>query len=163
MKALLANLSPRERRFIIVGIAAALFLALLFTWLTLDRRVHRLETVVHDQKALDQWMHSAAQQVARLRGVQSRGPAHGTGGRSLLAVVDQTAKQAGLGGAIKRVEPDKEDSVRVWFEQVAFDDMVRWLSSLRQRYAVQVDTVTIDRQPQPGLVNARLVLKGAAQ
>lgn len=162
MKALLASLSARERRFIIVGIVTAVFLALLFTWLTLDRRVQRLEAVVHDQKALDQWMHAAAQQVAQLRGVQSHGPARGTGGRSLLAVVDQTAKQSGLGGAIKRVEPDKEDSVRVSLEQVAFDDMVRWLSSLRQRYAVQVNTLTIDRQPQPGLVNARLVLKGAA-
>ena len=163
MKALLANLSPRERRAIIVGIAAALFLTLLFTWMTLDRRVQRLETVVHDQKTLDQWMHLAAQQVAQLRGAQSPGQSRGAGGRSLLAVVDQTAKQSGLGGAIKRVEPDKEDRVRVSLEQVAFDDMVRWLSSLRQSYAVNVDTVTIDRQPQPGLVNANLVLKGGAQ
>ena len=53
--------------------------------------------------------------------------------------------------------------MRVSLEQVAFDDMVRWLSSLRQSYAVNVDTVTIDRQPQPGLVNANLVLKGGTQ
>jgi len=163
MKALLANLSSRERQIIFIGAAVALLLVLLFTWLTLNGRVQRLESTVRDQKALSQWMHAAAQQVAQLRGMQSRGPARRPGDRSLLAVVDQTAKQSGLGRAIKRVEPDKEDSVRVWFEQVAFDDMVRWLSSLRQSYAVEVDTVTIDRQPQPGMVNARLVLKGGAQ
>ncbi len=163
MKAWLANLSPRERRFLLIGAAAVPIMILLFTWMSLSGRVQRLESMVDDQKALDQWMHSAAQQVTQLRGVQSRTGAQGTGGRSLLAVVDQTAKQSGLGGAIKRVEPDKEDSVRVSLEQVAFDDMVRWLNSLGQSYAVEVVTVTIDRQPQPGLVNARLVLKGGAQ
>jgi general secretion pathway protein M len=161
MKALLANLSLRDRRIIVIGVVAVLFLTLLYTWGSLDGRVQRMRSVVHDQQALDQWMHAAAQQVAQLRGVHAQGAARDTGGKSLLAVVDQTAKQSGLGNAIKRVEPDKENSVRVWFEQVAFDDMVRWLSNLAQTYAVQVDTVSVDRQDQPGLVNARLVLKGS--
>ena len=30
----------------------------------------------------------------------------GLGGRSLLAVVDQSARAGGLGNAIKRIEPD---------------------------------------------------------
>lgn len=160
MKALLANLSPRDRRILLAGGTAAVFLVLLFTWLSLHGRVERLQSVVSDQKALDQWMQKTASEVVQLRGAQTKGPDK-TGGRSLLAIVDQTAKQAGLGGAIKRVEPEKENGVRIWFEQVAFDDMVRWLSSLRQSYAVQINTITVDRQPQAGIVDARIVLKGA--
>ena len=79
MKALLANLSSRERQIIFIGAAVTLLLVLLFTWLSLNGRVQRLESTVRDQKALSQWMHAAAQQVAQLRGMQSRGPARRVG------------------------------------------------------------------------------------
>ena len=51
MKALLANLSQRDRRVIVLGAAAALILSLLFAWLSLNGRVQRLVYQVQWQTA----------------------------------------------------------------------------------------------------------------
>ena len=160
MKSLLANMSSRERWVLAAGAVVTVLLVLLFTWISLQGRVERLQGQVRDHQSLDQWMRAAAQQVTELRGMQSRGNRN-TGNRSLLAIVDQTAKQAGLSNAIKRIEPEREDNVRVWFEEVAFDDMINWLSRVQQNYGVQVDVISVDRQDRVGMVNARMVLAGS--
>jgi len=161
MKSFLGNLSPRERQLIAAGVAVIVFLIPLIVWLSLQGRIERLQGVVEQRQALDQWMQAAAREAAQLRGRMPRAGAHKAGGQSLLALVDQTARQAGLHNALKRVEPDKESSVRVWFEGVAFDDMVRWLNNLNRSDGVGVDVVNVEKQPQSGIVNARLVLKGS--
>lgn len=160
MKSLLANMSSRERWVLAAGAVVTVLLVLLFTWISLQGRVERLQGQVRDHQSLDQWMRAAAQQVTELRGMQSRGNRN-TGNRSLLAIVDQTAKQSGLSNAIKRIEPEREDNVRVWFEEVAFDDMINWLSRVQQNYGVQVDVISVDRQDRVGMVNARMVLAGS--
>lgn len=160
MKSLLANMSSRERWVLVAGAVVTVLLVLLFTWISLQGRVERLQGQVRDHQSLDQWMRAAAQQVTELRGMQSRGNRN-TGNRSLLAIVDQTAKQSGLSNAIKRIEPEREDNVRVWFEEVAFDDMINWLSRVQQNYGVQVDVISVDRQDRVGMVNARMVLAGS--
>lgn len=160
MKEFWTNLSQRDRQLLIFAGALLLVFILFMSWSSLHTRVDRLRSLVHDQQVLDQWMQDSA---AELRQLQSAGGTQGAPAatdKSLLALVDQTARQAGLGGAIKRVEPEQDDSVRVWFEQVAFDDMVRWLAKLQRTYAVQIDTISVERQDQPGRVNVRLVLKG---
>jgi len=164
MKPLLTNLSLRERQLIYVGAVLVLFLVPAIIWLSLHGRIARLQTVVDERQALDQWMQAAAQEAARLRGtrVQRSGPGK-AGDQSLLALVDQTARRSGLHDALRRVEPDKDSSVRVWFEGVAFDDMVRWLSDLTRSDGVDVDVVNVEKQPRSGIVNARLVLTGGAQ
>lgn len=160
MKELWGNLSQRDRRLLVLAGGLLLLFILFMIWSSLHTKVIRLQSLVHDQKVLDQWMQDSAAQLQRLRG--AAGPQTGTVStdKSLLALVDQTARQAGLGGAIKRVEPEQDNNVRVWFEQVAFDDMVRWLNGLGRSYAVRVDTISVERQDQPGRVNVRLVLKG---
>lgn len=158
MKSWLGNLSPRERQLIYVGAVVVVFLVPLIVWLSLQGRIERLQTVVDERQTLDQWMQAAAREAAQLRGRARHADVRKSGDRSLLALVDQTARQAGLHKALRRVEPDKESSVRVWFEGVAFDDMVGWLSQLSRNDGVGVDVVNVEKQPRSGIVNARLVL-----
>lgn len=158
MKSPLSSLSLRERQLIYVGAAVVIFLIPLIIWLSLQGRIARLQTVVDERQALDQWMQAAAREAVHLRGRARQPGARKAHDRSLLALVDQTARQAGLHKALRRVEPDKESSVRVWFEGVAFDNMVSWLSDLRRNDGVGVDVVNVQKQPRSGIVNARLVL-----
>ena len=99
-------------------------------------------------------------QQAAVEAKQLRGAAVGGGaGRSLLAVVDQTSKQSQLGSAVKRIQPDGQDLVRVSLEQASFDDLVLWLGDLQKAYGVSVVDAAIDRQSDAGRVNAHLTLK----
>ena len=158
MKQWLARLDPRERHLVLGGGALALALLIyLLGWLPFSREVTRLREVVKEQRALAAWMEQAAREAQRLRGLQG-GAAARRGSRSLLSLTDQTARQAGLGGAIKRVEPEGQDKVRIRLEGVAFDDLIRWLEKLPLDHGVRIQDIAIDRRDTPGEVDARLTL-----
>jgi len=104
-------------------------------------------------------MNNAAQQVNQLRR-QKSSTKRGSANQSLLALVDRTVKQAGLARALKRVEPEGSDKVKVRLEQAGFDAMIGWLESLQLRYSIRVENISIDAQDNPGSVNVRLTLVG---
>jgi general secretion pathway protein M len=152
------GLAPRER--IMVSIAAVVVgLALVYVaaWSPLTSSVARLEQSVEEQQTLKQWMEQSAAEVKQLR--NAAGAAGTDDHRSLLAVVDQTSKQSQLGPAVKRIEPDGQELVRVTLEQASFDDMMTWLGGLQRSFGVSVADVSVDRQADNGRVNARLTLK----
>lgn len=162
MKEWFLSLAPRERLMVSIG-AGILALALLYllAWLPLASHTARLEQSVAEQRGLKQWMQGAAAEARQLRGTAAA-TGGGDAGRSLLAVVDETAKRSKLGPAVKRIQPDGQDLVRVSLEQAPFDDVVAWLAGLQQAQGVSVVDATVDRQSASGLVNARITLKRAA-
>jgi general secretion pathway protein M len=150
------GLAPRERAMVsIAAVVVVLALVYAVAWGPLASSVNRLQQSVEEQQALKQWMQQSAAEVNQLRGAAGASDDH----RSLLAVVDQTSKQSQLGPAVKRIEPDGQELVRVSLEQASFDDMVTWLGSLQRSYGVSVADVSIDRQADSGRVNARITLK----
>lgn len=157
------QLSSRERW--LVGSGGVLTLALVFyalIWQPFQNELQRLRQAVAEQRADLVWMHQAALEAKRLRNIQNNPrslPSPGTR-RSLLIVVDQTARSAGLNTALKRVEPQGNDKVRVWLEQVGFDQLIDWLDTLRREQAIQTANAAIERQAS-GRVDARLILQGA--
>jgi general secretion pathway protein M len=154
------SLAPRERAMVsIAAVVVALALVYAVAWGPLASSVSRLQQSVEEQQVLKQWMQESAAEVNRLRGVAGASDDH----RSLLAVVDQTSKQSQLGPAVKRIEPDGQDLVRVSLEQASFDDMVTWLGNLQRNFGVSIADVSIDRQADSGRVNARLTLKRSGQ
>ena len=146
---------------IILGaIALGLILPYFAIWLPLQDNVMALQKQVQEQQAVKRWMNQALAEVKQLGG-GSGAAVKSRDGRSLMAVVDQTAKRSGLGTGLKRLEPEGQAAVKVWLEQVAFDDMLRWLISLEQKNGLAVATITIDRQDAEGRVNARMTLEVA--
>lgn len=124
----------------------------------LEQRRRQLE----EKNATLAWMQRSAQEMARLRSAgvaaaASRAPS----GESLLALADRTAKEKGLGGALRRVEPDGAGRVRMWFEKAPFAGVMAWLSELEGQRSVRVENLVVDREEQPGQVRVRLVLLGA--
>jgi general secretion pathway protein M len=105
-------------------------------------------------------MQESALKVKQLNGAN---PAAGKGmeGRSLLSVTDDSARSAGLGAALKRVEPDGSTGVRVWLEDASFDSVAGWLSVMDTHYGVDVDSATLERAATTGRINARLSLQAS--
>ncbi|MGB5338968.1 MAG: type II secretion system protein M [Gammaproteobacteria bacterium] len=152
------GLQQRERLMVILGAAAFLLLMLyLMIWEPMFSRYHNLKSAVAEQQESLAWMQQSAGQIKALQGSSSRGNAQGLGGRSLLSVVDQSARSGGLGGSIKRIEPDSNKGVKIWFEGASFDQMIIWLGNLTRQYQVETNMVTIEPQGG-GRVNARISL-----
>jgi general secretion pathway protein M len=162
MKEWFANLQPRERAMVVAGaIALAVLMFYAAVWDPLTSGARNKAAAVEEQRKLLLWMQQASQDVKRLR-PSNLTPAQLPAGQSLLGVIDQTAKGAGLGSALKRVKPEGENKVSVWLEEAAFDDAIRWLENLQRIYGVEIDTIVIDRKNIPGKVDARIELAGGA-
>lgn len=82
-------------------------------------------------------------------------------GKSLLALVDASAREANLESQLKRVEPIGSRSVRASFEFASFDNVMGWLESMAKGYGVHVTDLSVDRAEGNGLVSARITLEDA--
>jgi general secretion pathway protein M len=160
MKDWLERLAPRERLMVMTAAAVvALLLVYALIWSPLRSGYLALQDSVAGQRDTAVWMQESAALLARLRG-SGTGASKGLGGQSLLSLADSTARAGGLAAALKRVEPEGGNSVKVWLENAAFDQLVLWLGSLAERYGVSADTVSLERVADAaGRVNARLTLQ----
>lgn len=158
MKAWFLNLEPRERLTLVIGaVCAILILSYALVWSPVTRDVAALESQISGLREAAVWMDRAADEVA---GSRALAPTPRVASSSpLLTLVEQTAKQGGLAGALKRVEPQGADRARVWLEQASFDALVRWLADVQKRMGVYAESAVVDPQKEAGVVNARLVLR----
>lgn len=158
MKAWWSALAERDRRMLGIGtivVALLLFWALWFDPLRATRQ--GLVVSVAQAEADLVYMQAASQQLAAL---QSGGTAtvFDRGGRSLLALVDASAREAQLANAMKRVEPVSEGRVAVWFEAASFDAVALWLEQLQNRFGIRAEEFSVSRGAIAGVVDARIVL-----
>ncbi len=152
------RLDSRQRRLIVL--AAVVVLGALFyvqVWEPLaEARSAERERVAH-QQALLEWLRAVAPVAERMR--EQGGTARSLGDRSLLGVADETARAAGLAGALNRIEPAGEGQVRVWLDGADFVATMGWLQSLSLDYPIEVTRLGVDRGQASGRVNVRLTLE----
>lgn len=150
------SLQQRERQVLLAGAVALavmfLYVAVLHPYFSSKQQ---LQQQVTDRQALLTWMRPAAVQIESLRGRQ---PAAMPTGQSLLALVDKSAGDSGFGTALKQVQTENDGSVRVQMQGAGFDNLVRWLGSLQQRYGISVREFNAQRSTAPGNVDAALTL-----
>ena len=157
MKAWFNAREPGERILILIltGVVSVALLYLLI-WEPLSAGYNRQNTQLQEQKKLLAWMQQSSQEILQLQGV-SGNQSIATG--PLLSNVDRIVKSEGLAGYMKRLEPQGQDKVQLWFENAGFDKLVNWLATLQHQHAISVYTINIERQVEPGIVNARVVLQ----
>lgn len=147
-------LSQRERILIGAGGAIAL-LMLIYTylWEPKMQSLKQLKTVQVPQSEqtlawVKQALLSAQNRPAQAQEKIIEGP--------LLTVIEQTAEQAGIRAAIRRMQPNQAKSVKIWMEDVPFDAWLSWVAMLR-RQNVFVERASIVRET-PGLATIRCTL-----
>lgn len=152
------NLSVRERRLVALAAAVvALALGWGLVWQPLDAARDAARARISGQLALIDWLDRIEPQVQRLR--DGRAPERSMDGRSALSVVDQSARRAGLAGALKRIEPVSEGEIRVVFEQAAFPDLMDWLQALIAERPLAVERLDAEHGRGPGRVDSVVVLR----
>lgn len=149
------QLQPRERVIVLAAAAIlAVLIAYLGIWEPLVKAHHRNAEALEASRALAIRIEAAAS--------LTKGQSGGSVDRNaaLLSVVDQSSRSGTLGKAPTRVQPEGsgEREVKVWFEDVPFNNTLHWLTELQTRYAIQVSSAEIDQGSAPGLVNARFTL-----
>ncbi|MDP9139203.1 MAG: type II secretion system protein M [Pseudomonadota bacterium] len=150
----LRALAPRERVMVLLC-AAIVMLTLVYVagWKPLVDAHHRREAALERARGIATRIEQAAAQI------KAAGPTRAIdSSTSLLAAVDQTSRSATLGKAPARVQPEGEKEVKVWIDDVPFDNLLRWLQELEQKYGISTSSAEIERSSAPGVVNVRVTL-----
>jgi type II secretory pathway component PulM len=99
-------------------------------------------------------MKNAAQQAELLKNVRP-----GQKKKSPLKLIDLTARTTGINENLKRIDPGENNRIKVWFEDLAYVDLIGFLRKLDQEYGVEVVSLTAEKLDGPGLVNARVTFR----
>lgn len=155
------GLAKREQGLLLGGAVVLLALALyVWVWEPLtEARVAERERVAQQQALLD-WL-TAVTPVAREMRADARRSSD-LGGRSLLGLVDETARAAGLAGSLSRIEPAGNGEVRVWMEEADFVTTMGWLQRLSVSHPVDVSQLSMERVQRAGRVSVRVTLTSNA-
>lgn len=143
------QLSPRDRLALtLLGGVVSLLLVIYGMILPAIHYHDNARQSFQDQQALFYWLKQQQPAVQALA-VPSASPAVG----NPLTLVNTSAKDHAL--KITRLQPENNGSLRVWMEDVSFENTLRWLDHLQSRGLV-VREITVDQQ-QAGLVSVRVV------
>ena len=79
-------------------------------------------------------------------------------GQSLVVIVANTARDAGLDRSLRRNQPAGDNSIRVRFESADAAALIGWLGRLQNSCGIFIESATMDRTATRGVVNAALSL-----
>lgn len=151
------QLEPRQRRLIgLAGLVLVVALVYVWIWEPLAEAREAERERIAQQQALLNWLETVAPMAERLR--ENSRSSRDLDGRSLLGLADETARAAGLAGAMARIEPTGDDEVRVWLEGADFVKVMGWLEEFSRSRPVQVDQLQVDTTGDEGQVNVRVTL-----
>ena len=150
------HLGVRDQKAISV-LAIIVFLGLIYVliWLPIHQHMLQAEKVRDSKKALVEWMQSKessaralgkANKVASLKGEQS----------PLLSLVNRAAKNKGI--PLKRYEPDGNNKLRIWVENVPFNRLVLWIQYLESSHNIRAGSLSLENPEKNGVVSAKLVM-----
>lgn len=145
--------APRER--IVIAAMVALLLAALYVWIVFSAQQARgplrisVATLRADAVRLDQ----QALEYAHLRAT----PSAASSSTPLPALVQATVNDAGLSGALTRIDATDANQVVVVFGAVAFADWLDWTARLATQH-VRLDACRIEALSTPGLVSVTATL-----
>lgn len=150
MMQMLQNLSPRERTLVTL-LLPVLILAAGFQFIWTPLQANRAALAAE----ITAYSH-VIDQIAALGTAPNIPMSDEPPSLPLSTRVTQSAEQAGL--ELRRLEPEA-NMLRVTLDDVAFANVILWLSDLESSQSVIVSDIDIDRRTAPGTVSARLLLK----
>jgi general secretion pathway protein M len=147
-----ASLQQREQRVVTIGgIVLALIILIGGILMPLQSAVSSAARGIETRREDLAWMRVNAPEV---RALGNDLPADT--GEAPVVLVDRVGREAGLASALRGTQPNATGGVRVQLEAAPFDTMVTWLDTLDLRYGLAIESITVDRTPVPGMVNASI-------
>jgi general secretion pathway protein M len=152
LKAWYAGLQQREQRVVALGaVALGLIIVIGGILLPLQSAVSRAIQGSATRREDLAWMNANASEI-KARG----GDVTPVTNEVPVVLVDRIAREVGLGSALRGTQPNATGGVRVQLESAPFDTMVTWLDTLDRRFGLAIESISVDRTPAPGLVNASI-------
>ena len=156
MKAWWNQLAKREQNILIVGsIIVGILLIYQFIYRPYQDKVSAMSQDINRQQELVLMMQDAKTKIDALQ--KSVTPKVETGGKSLLSLTAETLEKANLSPS--NIGQAANQRVRVKFDAVSFNALIKWLIQLWQQFGIQTYSATMNATKTPGVIEANLILE----
>lgn len=153
MAELMARYSGREKLMILIGLLIVSIVALdTLVIAPYQNRVTDLNEAIQQSESDWQWMQSMAHRIPVNR---SLSPQRFQG--SLANLISETVKRRNLNQFLDQVTPNGEEQIRVRFNAVPFDQLVRFIAEMNDN-GLRVKDLRINTSDRPAQVDSSLVL-----
>lgn len=147
-------LALRERWLVGAAIALMLFTLGQLSWRGGQAALAELRADVQAQR----------EALSLAQALDRAGPAAATdSGVPLLTLAERSARETGVGAALKRLDGADGGRVRARLEGAPFGTLVRWLAAVQSSSGASIESITLQRSTDPGLVEANIVLLPAGR
>jgi len=159
----LKNINRSERLTLLVGgIFIAIFLCYQVIFSPMNNTIDKKQQILNEKIQTLHWLQQASIDYSQLIKNKPRRNANYSKD-SLLTIIDQTTVKLDVRSFIRRIDPEGENQVQIWFERINFDDLIHLLNILQRNNNISVINLSINRQTDLALVDARITVKGGAQ
>ncbi|EHW4736431.1 general secretion pathway protein, partial [Escherichia coli] len=142
-----AGRSPREKGMLL---AAVVFLFsvgyYVLIWQPLSERIEQQETMLQQLVAMNTRLKNAAPDIIAARKSATTTPAQ------VSRVISDSASAHSV--VIKRIA-ERGENIQVWIEPVVFNDLLKWLNALDEKYALRVTQIDVSAAEKTGMVNVQ--------
>ncbi len=148
------NLQPREQKILLAG---GVFLGLFFLYLLIDAGAGRslmMSQQLDKEEKLLSWMKPVVAQITMTRN-QDMGEA--VTAQNILPQVEFSLEEAGLSGQITALDLVSGNQVRISFDGVVYEALVKWLYAFSRR-GVVVHEFMATKTDEEGVVEASILL-----
>ena len=160
MKERWQQLAPREKQLLIImSIVIVITLFYFSLWKPLITGIEDGELRIKAQTRALMEIRKQAAEVRQLRASGAGSNNSVKDSTSLLGLIERSAKQKNIKGSLQKVQPEGQREVRVWMENVSFDQLISWLDLLTNRYGIQINDISLERSNTPGIVSGRILLQ----
>lgn len=150
----LQQLSLRDQAMLaVLALALALYAVYQLAWRPLAAANARLQV---QNVAAAQSLEAVTRLAAQYRELQKSGAADAGTGENLTQLVDRTVAVHNL--HMSRFQPGSTGDVQVRLDNVAFDQVLRWLHQLESAHAVAIKELSVTPGAGSGLVNVSVRL-----
>ncbi|EHD3130191.1 type II secretion system protein [Escherichia coli] len=143
----LAGRSPREKGMLLVAVVFLFSVGYyVLIWQPLSERIEQQETMLQQLVAMNTRLKNAAPDIIAARKSATTTPAQ------VSRVISDSASAHSV--VIKRIA-ERGENIQVWIEPVVFNDLLKWLNALDEKYALRVTQIDVSAAEKPGMVNVQ--------
>ena len=151
-------LKKSEKAMIGYGLLCVAATALYFyIWKPYDQKMEFYQQQTRAVQNDINWLIQVNSEVKKLRTLSN--DSVGTFKGSMINTVDKSLKQNQIDKTVSLLENSGNDNVVVQFNQINFNELLKWIGYLKKRYGILVKNIDVTKESETALVNARVILK----
>ena len=159
----LKSIKSSERVSLLAGIVlVVIFLLYQLVFSPMQNSIDKKQQILNNKIQTLHWMQQASVEYKQLQKNKPKQKASFSND-SLLTIIDQTTVKLNVRSFIRRIDPEGKNQVQIWLERINFDDLIHLLNILQRNHNISIENLSVNRQTDQALVNARVTVRGAGQ